>query len=98
MKILTTNINPISHLGTAFRAHLKILDVVFFSKHGLNIYVDIISMKYLLKMAQKLKNQTLFYFYLGILLLCIPKIFLCKYENQNKPNGASPPTPSLDST
>ena len=47
-------------------------------------------MKYLLKMVQNLKNQTLFYFYLGILLMCIPKIFLCKYENQNKPNGASP--------
>ena len=27
--------------------------------------------------------------------MCIPKIFLCKYENQNKPNGASPPIPSL---
>ena len=52
-------------------------------------------MKYLLKMVQNLKNQTLFYFYLGILLMCIPKIFLCKYENQNKPNGASPPIPSL---
>ena len=26
----------------------------------------------------------------------IPKIFLCKYENQNKPNGASPPIPSLE--
>ena len=25
----------------------------------------------------------------------IPKNFLCKYENQNKPNGASPPIPSL---
>ena len=23
--------------------------------------------------------------------MCIPKIFLCKYRNQNKPNGASPP-------
>ena len=29
MKILTTYINPISHLGIAYRAHLKILDVVF---------------------------------------------------------------------
>ena len=75
MKILTTNINPISHLGTAFRAHLKILDVVFFSKHGLNIYLDIISMKYLLKMAQKLKNQTLFYFYLGDFSDVYPKNF-----------------------
>ena len=25
----------------------------------------------------------------------IPKIFLCKIKNQNKPNGASPPIPSL---
>ena len=46
MKILTTNINPISHIGMAYQAHLKILDVVFLSKYGLNIYVDIISMKY----------------------------------------------------
>ena len=75
MKILTTNINPISHLSMAYRAHLKILDVVFFSKHGLNIYVDIISMKYLLKMAQKLKNQTLFYFYLGDFSDVYPKNF-----------------------
>ena len=76
MKILTTNINPISHLGMAYRAHLKILDIdFFFSKHGLNICVDIISMKYLLKMAQKLKNQTLFYFYLGDFSDVYPKNF-----------------------
>ena len=27
--------------------------------------------------------------------MCIQKNFLCKNENQNKPNGASPPIPSL---
>ena len=75
MKILTAYISAILHLSIAYWTHLLILDVDFFSKDDLNIYLDIISMKYLLKMAQNLKNQTLFYFYLGDFIDVYPKNF-----------------------